>query len=66
MSGSKKNPQRMLQRVSSVGNIYNKNHVIKEDTLTKDNAVYEIILEKSYKSAFRAQNICFLSRNIHI
>lgn len=56
----------MLQLVSSVGNIYNKNHVIKEDTLTKDNAVYEIILEKSYKSAFRAQNICFLSRNKHI
>lgn len=56
MSGSKRT-QRMLQLVSSIGNIYNKNHVIKEDRLTKDNAVYEIILEKSYKSAFRAQNM---------
>lgn len=56
MSGSKRT-QRMLQLVSSVGNIYNKNHVIKEDRLTKDNAVYEIILEKSYKSVFRAQNM---------
>lgn len=56
MSGSKRT-QRMLQLVSSVGNIYNKNHVIKEDRLTKDNAVYEIILEKSYKSVFRAQKM---------